>query len=133
MRVVRVVAFVTTLLMANACREDTVEPQRLGQRLEKIAAEPMSNPPTQVFRYRYRGEVVYYRPPRCCDVQGELYDAQGELVCFPDGGFSGRGDGRCADFHAVRSDCEVVWSDPRAKPGTLPGCATNAPRGAPRM
>lgn len=120
---VRVVALMATVLFVAGCRDGQTTPAWLEVELKQIAGEPVSNPPTVVFRYRYRGEVVYYRPPRCCDVFGELYDESGETLCFPDGGITGRGDGRCNDFFATRSDCEVVWSDPRAKPGRLLDCA----------
>ncbi len=113
---------VCVLLAAAGCRDSAESPAWLAEQIAAIASEPLTNPPSQFFRYRYRGEVVYYRPPRCCDIQGELYAADGVTLCFPGGGISGRGDGRCEDFYVERSDCRLVWSDPRAKPGTLPDC-----------
>ncbi len=120
----RVVMVLIALALAAGCRErgpdDT--PAWLGERIEAVLAEPVTNPPTRIFRFRYRGEVVYYRPPRCCDIQGEVRDAAGQLLCHPDGGFTGQGDGRCPDFATTRRDCAIVWTDPRAKAATLPGC-----------
>ncbi|HEX6535209.1 MAG TPA: hypothetical protein VF041_11455 [Gemmatimonadaceae bacterium] len=73
----------------------------------------MANPPASVVRYKYHGADVYYLPPRCCDVPGVLYDSAGAVVCLPDGGITGKGDGRCNDFSAVRRDEVVIWRDRR--------------------
>jgi hypothetical protein len=78
-------------------------------------AEPVANPPHRILQYRYHGKTVYYVPPSCCDRPSTLYDAHGTVICSPDGGYTGRGDGRCADFAAKRSDEVLVWSDPRSR------------------
>ena len=76
---------------------------------------PVANPPQRILRYRYRDQTVYYIPPTCCDQPSVLYDAKGDAICEPDGGMTGRGDGRCADFRNRRSEESVVWSDPRSR------------------
>ncbi|MEZ5522694.1 MAG: hypothetical protein R3F08_14625 [Dokdonella sp.] len=78
-------------------------------------AEPVANPPHRIVQYRYHDKTVYYVPPSCCDRPSTLYDESGEVVCSPDGGFTGRGDGRCTDFAAKRSDEVLIWSDPRSR------------------
>ncbi|MBX3698017.1 MAG: hypothetical protein KF811_09405 [Dokdonella sp.] len=78
-------------------------------------AKPVANPPHRIVQYRYQGKTVYYVPPSCCDRPSTLYDESGEVVCSPDGGFTGRGDGRCADFAAKRSDEVLIWADPRGR------------------
>jgi hypothetical protein len=82
--------------------------------IAQIGSEPVTNPPTAIYSYDYRGGTVYFRPSRCCDIRSELYDAGGALICQPDGGLTGKGDGRCPDFLAVRTNERVVWLDPRA-------------------
>ena len=79
----------------------------------QIESEPVTNPPSSIVRYRYRGEIVYFRPSQCCDVYSDLYDTTGVLICHPDGGITGAGDGRCSDFAAARSGGRVVWADSR--------------------
>ena len=76
-------------------------------------AEPKKNPPGKIWRYRYRGQDVFYVPPSCCDVPSDLYAADGTRLCSPDGGMTGRGDGKCADFFDARTDEVLVWADPR--------------------
>jgi hypothetical protein len=78
-------------------------------------AEPVANPPHRIVRYRYDEKHVYYVPAVCCDQPSTLYDDQGQVVCQPDGGFSGRGDNRCPDFASRRRDETLIWSDPRPR------------------
>lgn len=83
----------------------------------KFEAALRTNPPARIVRYTWHEQTVYYVPPRCCDVPGALYSAQGVRLCEPDGGFVGGGDGKCPDFREKRNDEHVVWKDTRqAKP-----------------
>lgn len=74
---------------------------------------PRANPPARILRYTWHAQTVYYVPPRCCDVPGVLYNAQGVRLCEPDGGFVGGGDGKCPDFRDKRGDERVIWKDAR--------------------
>jgi hypothetical protein len=80
----------------------------------EIQSAPVTQPPSSIWRYRYRGETVYFRPSRCCDVQSDLYDDRGILLCHPDGGISGNGDARCPDFFTQRTREQLIWQDPRS-------------------
>jgi len=82
--------------------------------IEGLEVEPMRNPPAFVARYSYLGNIVYYVPPFCCDMTSVLYDVEGEIICSPDGGITGGGDGRCSDFFEERGDALIVWEDSRA-------------------
>ena len=99
---------------AVAC---SANPPAADSWIETLIAEfesaPVANPPHRIVRYRYGGALVYYVPPVCCDQPSVLYDERGQVLCRPDGGFSGRGDGRCADFTSQRRDKTLIWSDPR--------------------
>lgn len=103
----------------SACDNGTPTEPRFGQpawlraMIAKIESEPVTDPPSAIFRYRYRGATVYFRPQRCCDFPSELYDGSGALICQPDGGLTGRGDERCPDFFATRTNEVLVWRDPR--------------------
>lgn len=88
-------------------------PAWLQDVIAEIASEPVSNPPTEIYRYSYRDAVVYYRPARCCDIPGTLWSADGVVLCHPDGGMAGDGDRQCPDFAQQRSDQHLVWHDPR--------------------
>jgi hypothetical protein len=81
--------------------------------IRQLESQPRANPPAYIASYEYQGRVVYYVPPRCCDIYGELYDAGGRLICHPDGGLGGQGDGKCRDFAAQRQNETIIWRDRR--------------------
>jgi Domain of unknown function (DUF6970) len=88
-------------------------PPWLATLIDSLQRQPVSNPPAFVARYDYRAQVVYYLPPHCCDVWSSLYDTVGVIICHPDGGLSGSGDGLCPDFFQQRANERIVWRDAR--------------------
>ena len=81
--------------------------------ITQIQSEPVTSPPSAIYSYRYRGELVYFRPSRCCDIRSVLYHKNGAVLCEPDGGIDGNGDGRCPDFAKTRTEEQLIWRDPR--------------------
>ena len=61
-------------------------------------SKPVSNPPRSIIKTTYEGKPVYYLPPVCCDIPSELYAEDGKLICYPSGGITGNGDGKCTKF-----------------------------------
>lgn len=88
-------------------------PEAVTRLINELEAQPPANPPAFIASYDYRGQVVYYLPPRCCDIFGDLYDAEGQIICHPDGGLAGKGDGRCPDFISQRTNEKIIWRDLR--------------------
>lgn len=74
---------------------------------------PVQNPPRKIFRYQYKGATVYYVPSVCCDQFSDLYGDDCKLLGHPDGGFSGRGDGKFAGFDREATGEKLVWADTR--------------------
>jgi len=103
------------LLFVAACSPSTGNdwPPFVDQLIAELEAGPKKNPPGSIWKYNYNGLVVFYIPPSCCDVPGELYTSDGEPVCAPDGGITGAGDGRCPDFFGARTGELLVWADSR--------------------
>ncbi|TGE21252.1 hypothetical protein E5K00_13230 [Hymenobacter aquaticus] len=93
--------------------DTTSRPGWLEARIQSHLAEPKQNPAVQVSRYLYKGKVVYYETLGCCDQFSNLYDAKGKLICHPEGGLTGRGDGQCPDFDKNKTGELLVWRDPR--------------------
>lgn len=91
------------------------QPAFVKQLIAEIEATPAPNSPGAIWRYHYDGRTVYYVPPACCDVPSTLFDTDGKFVCGPDGGLSGKGDGRCPDFFELRSEGRKIWDDPRVE------------------
>ena len=111
-------AAILLLVFSVACAGNTpVTPDPVSSWVtslaQQLAAEPVRNPPALIARYEYLGQLVYYVPPRCCDVWSDLYEADGRLRCHPDGGLTGGGDGRCPDFVSQRKDELIIWRDSR--------------------
>ena len=89
-------------------------PAWLDALIAQIQREPVTNPPTAIYRYTYRGEPVYYRTSRCCDIRSVVYDRNGKPVCEPDGGIAQIADQRCPDFLTARTGETLVFQDPRS-------------------
>lgn len=88
-------------------------PGWLQDTINAIKSRPVTNPAESIISYTYNGATVYYRPPICCDIFSDLYDADGNVICHPDGGFAGSGDGACPGFLAARTNGKLIWQDPR--------------------
>jgi hypothetical protein len=122
MRVAQIVSSRVVLMTAlavalagctNNAESDEEVPVWVTEMIRQMERAEVTNPPSYLARYEYAGATVYYVPPHCCDVASSLYDESGTLICGPDGGLSGRGDGRCPDFFAARRNEKIIWRDSR--------------------
>ncbi len=102
----------STATAATPAAEMAPRPRWLELLIGRLAAQPPGNPPQTVWRYRYRGQTVYYLPPQCCDQTSVLFDAKGRVIAAPDGGLTGQGDGRAADFFELRQQGMLLWTHP---------------------
>ncbi|MHB8133930.1 MAG: DUF6970 domain-containing protein [Anaerolineaceae bacterium] len=101
-------------LLLAGCSSGTQSenPKWVDRMIHQFESEPVGNPPQSIWRYEYQGQIVYYVPPQCCDQFSSLYDAGGDVICAPDGGLTGGGDGRCKDFISQRTSETLIWEDP---------------------
>jgi len=90
-------------------------PAWLQTLISRYQAAPLGTAPVAVWQYQFKGETVYYVPAPCCDRFNVIYDAAGNVICAPDGGFSGAGDGRCPEFRREATNEVLVWRDNRVK------------------
>lgn len=81
--------------------------------VEEFRLAPATDPPRRIYRYRWKDATVYYVPGVSPDRYSTLYDSTGQVICRPDGGMTGRGDGTCLEFLRDRRDKELVWEDKR--------------------
>ena len=93
--------------------DTTARPAWLKARIADVLAERKRNPITRILRYTYGGQTVYYISAPCCDQYSNVFDTKGRLVCQPDGGITGKGDGKCPDFDKNKTNEKLVWQDPR--------------------
>ena len=111
------ISLIVFLIFTGTCMHVTQSdnPAWVNQLIEKFEKEPVGNPPQSIWRYDYNGETVYFVPAQCCDKFSALYDKDGRVICAPDGGITGRGDGRCPDFFSERTKEKLIWEDPRSR------------------
>ena len=88
-------------------------PRCIKRKIRKLKSDQIRNPPAKVIEWNYNGEKYYYIPSYCCDAYSELYDKKCNLICHPDGGFSGAGDGTCPDFTNGTLTTKIIWEDDR--------------------
>ena len=107
------VVFVT--IFANKCKKNHAEdiPSCIQRKIDQIKQEPKYNPPAEVHEYSYNGKRVFYFTSNCCDQYNVVYDEQCNYLCAPDGGFTGKGDGKCKDFQTNAKEVRLVWKDNR--------------------
>jgi len=104
------------ILFGGCSQVNTPEnPEWINDMISEFQTQPVGNPPQSIWQYTYMGEVVYYVPPQCCDQFSTLYDKDGNVICAPDGGITGSGDGRCSDFFEVRENEKLIWQDNRER------------------
>ena len=89
--------------------EVTGLPEWLRIRLADYDAQPGPAAPRAVFQVRYGDGVAYWVQAGCCDQLDPLIDARGVLLCYPSGGFTGRGDGKCPQALPPVADRREVW------------------------
>ena len=103
------------LSMRAMTAKSGARPEWVSTLIQRYQAGPEGNPPFAIWQYSYKGNKVYYLPPQCCGQYSELHDGKGALLCAPDGGKNGLGDGKCADFNRLRTDGELIWQDTRGQ------------------
>jgi hypothetical protein len=57
--------------------------------------DAVRKPPVEVWQWDVDDKTYYYFRSECCDQYNYLFDDNREMVCAPDGGFSGKGDATC--------------------------------------
>ena len=102
-------ATLTACGAAGSASDPTPVPAPVAKLIHEPQSQPPANPPAYIASYEYEGRVVYYVSPQCCDIFSDLYDASGQLICHPDGGLTGHGDGRCPDFLSQRTNETILW------------------------
>ena len=92
---------------------EEVLPACIQKMISQYKSEEKQNPPRQIYSYLYNGKTVYYVTPPCCDFFSDLYDSSCVLIGHPDGGFTGKGDGKTSDFKDKRTNEKLIWKDDR--------------------
>jgi hypothetical protein len=107
----RIVLCLTLLALISGRCDDAAKSSCISSVIDSIKKEPVRNPPASVWSFEHEGKTFFYIPPYCCDNFGVIYDTQCNVLCHPDGGFSGRGDGKCEGIDL--SNKVLIWKDDR--------------------
>jgi hypothetical protein len=119
--IISIALFAALCMAPLASSTESGNPAWVDDLIALFSAQPVGNPPQSIYSYEYKGQTVYYVAPQCCDQYSRLYDAEGTLLCAPDGGIIGSGDGRCPDFCKERKNERLIWRDHRRPMSLRPG------------
>jgi hypothetical protein len=90
-----------------------VVPACIKNKIDSFKLKEAHEKPQRVLEYMYKGKKVYYVVMPCCDFYNEVYDANCNFMGAPDGGFTGKGDGKLPDFFAEAKSEKLVWGTPK--------------------
>jgi len=84
-------------------------PPCIRKKIDSFKLKEIHEQPQMVTEYNYKGKKVYYVTVPCCDFFNEVYDDKCNYLGAPDGGFTGRGDGKIPDFAQEAKNAKVIW------------------------
>ena len=84
-------------------------PSCLETKIKTMVADPNVGLPISVTRNKYGNRTVYYMVSPCCDKYNVVYDSACNVLGYPDGGYTGRGDGKMPDFKKEATDEKMIW------------------------
>ena len=84
-------------------------PSCIREKINKFKGMQQHEQPQRVTEYTYKGKKVYYVTMPCCDFFNEVYDDKCNLMGAPDGGFTGKGDGKLPDFAQEAKNEKIIW------------------------
>lgn len=62
-----------------------------------------------IYTLEHHQQIYYLTVPGCCDRFSILYNTQGQKICSPSGGFTGRGDGLCGNIDVRTLPKTKIW------------------------
>jgi len=88
---------------------DAPLPNCIKNKIDSFKLKEAHEKPQRVLEYVYKGKKVYYVVMPCCDFFNEVYDDKCNFLGAPDGGFTGKGDGKIPDFFTEAKNEKLVW------------------------
>ena len=112
---IKIITFMSVVfLFACAAHKKAVDatelPVCLKAKIDSMIAKPSEGSPQSITRYNYHDQTVYYMKAPCCDKYNIVFDSDCNILGYPDGGFTGRGDGKMPGFFKEAKDGKVVWN-----------------------
>lgn len=88
-------------------------PTCIKSKIDSFKLKEAHEKPQRVLEYVYKSKKVYYVVMPCCDFFNEVYDDKCNFLGAPDGGFTGKGDGKIPDFFEEAKSEKLVWGTPK--------------------
>lgn len=106
------IPIILIIVLFSACTSENLPPEASQCMEDKINAlkRKAAPEPKQLWRWTIDNKIYYHVISDCCDFYNYLYDSSCNLVCAPDGGFSGAGDGQCPPFEGSIEKV-LLWQD----------------------
>jgi hypothetical protein len=92
---------------------DAAMPKCIKNKIDSFKVKEAHEKPQRVLEYMFKGKKVYYVVMPCCDFYNEVYDASCNFMGAPDGGFTGKGDGKLPDFFTEAKSEKLIWGTPK--------------------
>ena len=92
---------------------DAALPTCIKNKIDSFKLKAAHEKPQRVVEYMYKGKKVYYVVMPCCDFFNEVYNENCKFLGSPDGGFTGKGDGKLPDFFAEAKSEKLIWGTPK--------------------
>lgn len=84
-------------------------PACIQNKIDSFKVKEIHERPQKVVEYLYKEKKVYYIVMPCCDFFNEVYDDKCNYLGAPDGGFTGKGDGKIPDFFTEAKEEKLIW------------------------
>lgn len=110
-----VLNFLVLAPILTSCKKSDLNidvPSCVENKITEIKEKEVYNPPAEVWKWEVDHNTYYYFTSDCCDQYNYLYDENCDEICAPDGGFMGRGDGKCPEFNG-ETNATLIWKDER--------------------
>ncbi|UFH53973.1 DUF6970 domain-containing protein [Spirosoma sp. KNUC1025] len=112
-----ILAALLVLLFSASCHHEELTPKDLPACIQSIISQNGSwrsgDRLIAIYRYKYQKRYVYLGISDCCDFYNFLFDNNCQILCAPNGGFSGGGDGKCPDFSKEATEQTEIWVKPQ--------------------
>jgi hypothetical protein len=107
--------FAACVFMMFSCSSNRVNkssnamPSCLLAKIATMKADSSQGEPLSISQYFYKGKTVYYMVSACCDKYNVVYDRECNVLGYPDGGYTGKGDGKMIDFFKKAAGKKIIW------------------------
>lgn len=95
--------------LVSTSEDATKMPGCLREIIKTLSEDLSEGVPLSVTQFNYQHKNVYYMVAPCCDKYNIVYDSGCNILGYPDGGFTGKGDGKMLNFEKEATDPKVIW------------------------